>query len=54
MSTKNEQGLIQEISHNFDESATPSSIQENDSTCALSLNPPEISFISGSRPLLLL
>ncbi|CAG8735815.1 11126_t:CDS:2, partial [Funneliformis caledonium] len=47
VSTKNGQGLIQEISRNFDESATPSSIQENDFTCALSLNPPEISFISG-------
>ncbi|CAB4416643.1 unnamed protein product [Rhizophagus irregularis] len=46
VSTKNGQGLIQEISRNLAESATPSSIQENDSTCALSLNPPEISVIS--------
>ncbi|RIA82562.1 hypothetical protein C1645_743700 [Glomus cerebriforme] len=48
-STKNGQGLIQEITRNFDESTTSSSIQENDSTCALSLNPPEISLISGKE-----
>ncbi|CAG8507574.1 12169_t:CDS:2, partial [Funneliformis caledonium] len=46
VSTKNGQGLIQEISHNFYESATPSSIQENDFIYALSLNSSEISFIS--------
>ncbi|CAG8741357.1 9861_t:CDS:2, partial [Funneliformis mosseae] len=46
VSTKKRQGLIQEITRNFDESTTPSSIQENDSICALSLNPPEISLIS--------
>ncbi|CAG8760211.1 9231_t:CDS:2, partial [Funneliformis caledonium] len=49
MSTKNGQALIQEISHNLAKSATPLSIQENDSICALSPNPPEISLISG-RP----
>ena len=54
MSTKNGQGLIQEISRNFDESATPSSIQENDFTCTLSLNPPEISFISGKENIICL
>ncbi|CAG8593581.1 1717_t:CDS:1, partial [Rhizophagus irregularis] len=32
---KNGQGLIQEISRNFDESGTPSSIRDYDFTCAL-------------------
>ncbi|CAB5190815.1 unnamed protein product [Rhizophagus irregularis] len=33
VSAKNGQGLVQEISRNFDESGTPSSIRDYDSTC---------------------
>ncbi|GBC43129.2 hypothetical protein GLOIN_2v1784683 [Rhizophagus irregularis DAOM 181602=DAOM 197198] len=40
VSAKNGQGLIQEISRNFNESGTPSSIQDYNSTCALPLDPP--------------
>ncbi|PKY25279.1 hypothetical protein RhiirB3_527797 [Rhizophagus irregularis] len=46
VSAKNGQGLIQEISRNFNESSTPSSIQDYNSTCAL---PPEISLTSGKE-----
>ncbi|GET65272.1 hypothetical protein GLOIN_2v1784683 [Rhizophagus irregularis DAOM 181602=DAOM 197198] len=49
VSAKNGQGLIQEISRNFNESGTPSSIQDYNSTCALPLDPPEISLTSGKE-----
>jgi hypothetical protein len=54
VSIKNGQGLIQEITHNFDESTTTSSIQKNDSICTLSLNPPEISLILGKKNIIYL
>ncbi|CAG8732266.1 8129_t:CDS:2, partial [Funneliformis mosseae] len=54
MSTKNGQILIQEISRNLAESATPSSIQKNGSICALSPNPSEISLILSKENIICL